>query len=79
MSEGRTSTEAEDRRVADAVWRARVEDRIKHVEKNTDDIKELFEKCVTQIEFKPVKAYYLGQAGLILTAVIVAVVALVVK
>lgn len=51
---------------------ARIDERLRHIERMIDDF-------VTRIEFAPIKALVFGLAGLMLSAVVAALVSTVVK
>ena len=57
----------------------RIDERVKSLQKSMVELKEELEKYVLHIRFRPVEAGFYGLAAIILSSVIAAIVALVIR
>ncbi len=72
--------ERPDRRIDDAVQLAVLVEQNKNIIQDLSEVKELIQtKYVTREEFKPVKQIVFGMIGVILTAILVSLIAMVVQ
>ena len=68
-----------DMQESDAVTLARIDERTKHTAQAIKDLKLEIDDYVTKIEFQPVKLIVFGLAGLVMSGVFAAIIALVVS